>query len=190
LDRFVEGSHVSVWKWVQKYRPKRLSTRRKRVNGYVVDETQIKVGSSRYMWLWVAIEPKHREILRIGVSVERAMLVAEGTIASMTNRYGRQSVSTDGGTWYPMACRFLKLNHHIHSPLEKSLMERTMQYIKDRTEGFDDYFPCRGRKCKLKHVKRWLNLFAYHHNSGIISQVNRAIYTLVEHIKWIFVLKW
>jgi transposase len=38
LNRFVERSHVSVWKWIQKYRPKRLlSARRKRVNGYIVD---------------------------------------------------------------------------------------------------------------------------------------------------------
>ena len=26
------------------------------------------------------------------------------------------------------------------TPLEKSIIERTMQYIKDRTECFDDYF--------------------------------------------------
>ena len=168
LNRFVERSHVSIWKWIQKYKPKRLSTKGKKAHGYVVDETQIKVGS-QYIWLWVAIEPKHREILRIDVSVERAMLVAERFIASLTNRYGKHPVSTDGGTWYPQACRFLKLKHHLHSPFEKSLIERTMQYIKDRTEGFDDYFPCRRKKCKLKHVKQWLNLFAYYHNSGIIS---------------------
>ncbi|MGA9169829.1 MAG: hypothetical protein WBZ20_06765, partial [Nitrososphaeraceae archaeon] len=43
------------------------------------------------------------------------------------------------------ACKFLRLPHHIHSPYEKSItIERTMQYmIKDRTECFDDYFPCR-----------------------------------------------
>ena len=141
---------------------------REKVHGYIVDETQIKVGS-QYVWLWVAIEPKHREILRIDVSFERAMLVAERFIASLINRYGKHPVSTDGGTWYPQACRFLKLKHHLHSPFEKSLIERTMQYIKDRTEGFDDYFPCRKKKCKLKHVKQWLNLFAYYHNSEIIS---------------------
>ena len=73
------------------------------------------------------------------------------------------------GTWYPQACRFLKLKHHLHSPFEKSLMERTMQHIKDRTKGFDDCFPCRRKKCKLKQVKRWLNLFAYYRNSVIIS---------------------
>ena len=168
LNRFVERGHVSIWRWIQKYKPKKLSTKRKKVHGYVVGETQIKVGS-QYMWLWVAIEPKNMEILRIGVSVERAMLVAERFIASLTNRHGKHPVSTDGGTWYPQACRFLKLKHHLHSPFEKSLIERTMQFIKDRTEGFDDCFPCRRKRCKLKHVKRWLNLFAYYHNSEIIS---------------------
>jgi hypothetical protein len=34
-------------------------------------------------------------------------------------------ISTDGGTWYPLACRFLKPSHHIHSPYEKSMTERT-----------------------------------------------------------------
>jgi putative transposase len=50
-----------------------------------------------------------------------------------------------GVTWYPpQACRFLKLEHHLHSAYKKSIIiERTIQYIKDRTEGFDDYFPCR-----------------------------------------------
>jgi putative transposase len=168
LKRFVKRSHVSVWRWIQKYKPKRLSTRRKKINGYIVGETQIKVGS-QCIWLWVAIEPKHREILQIDVSVERAMLVAERFIASLVDGYGKHPVSTDGGTWYPQACRFLKLKHHLHSPFEKSLIERAVQCIKDRTEGFDDYFPCRKKKCKLKHVKQWLNLFAYYHNSGIIS---------------------
>jgi putative transposase len=37
-------------------------------------------------------------------------------------------------------------------------MERTMQDIKDRTESFDDYFPCRKKNCKFKHVMNWLNL--------------------------------
>ena len=79
-------------------------------------------------------------------------------------------VSTDGGTWYPQACRFLKLKHHLHSPFEKSIIERTIQYIKDRTEGFDDCFPCRKRNnCKLLHVKKWMSLFAYYYNKEIIS---------------------
>ena len=40
-----------------------------------------------------------------------------------------------------------------------------MQYIKDRTtESFDDYFPCKRKNCKLKHVKNWLKLFVDYHN--------------------------
>ena len=120
------------------------------------------------MWLWVAIEPKHREILRIDVSVERTMLVVvERFIASLTNRHGKLPVSIDGDTGYPQACRFLNVGHHLHSPFEKSIIERTMQYLKDRTESFDDYFPCKKKKCKLKHVINWLHLFVDYHNKEL-----------------------
>ena len=169
LYGIVDRSHVSIWKWMQKYKPKKISFERRRINEFIVDETQIKVGS-QYIWLWVAIEPKHRQILQLDISFERNMLVDERFIASLINTYGKHPVSTDGGTWYPQACRFLKLKHHLHSSLEKSIIERTIQYIKDRTENFDDYFPCRKRNnCKLNHVKKWLNLFAYYYNKEIIS---------------------
>ena len=122
-----------------------------------------------YIWLWVAIEPKHRQILQIDLSSERTMLVAERfIIASLINKFGKCPVSTDGGTWYPQACQFLDVEHHIHSSFEKIIIERTIQYIKDRTEGFDDYFPCGKKKCKLKHVINWFNLFIDKHNKEII----------------------
>ena len=66
-------------------------------------------------------------------------VVAERCISDLVKLHGKHSVSTDSGLWYPQACKFLKLKHHIHSPFEKSLIERTMQYIKDKTECFDDY---------------------------------------------------
>ena len=105
------------------------------------------------------------------MSFERTMLiVAERFIASLINTYGKHPVSTtDGGTWYPpQACRFLKLKYHLHSSLEKSLIERKIQYIKDRTDGFDNYFPCRKKKCKLKHIRNWFNLFISQHNKQIM----------------------
>jgi putative transposase len=169
LYGIVDRSHVSIWKWMQKYKPKKISFKRRRINEFIVDETQIKVGS-QYIWLWVAIEPKHRQILQFDISFERSMLVAERFLSSLLNTYGEHPISTDGGIWYPQACRFLKLKHHLHSPFEKSIIERTIQYIKDRTEGFDDYFPCRKRNnCKLIHVKKWLSLFAHYYNKEIIS---------------------
>ena len=97
------------------------------------------------------------------------MFVAERFLDGLVKIHGKHCISTDGGTWYPQACRFLKLKHHIHSFNEKSLIERTMQYIKDRTEGFDDYFPCRKNDCKLSHVRKWLNLFLDYHNMDVIN---------------------
>ncbi len=37
---------------------------------YVLDETLIKVGPE-YIWLWVAIEPKTKGILKINISKEK-----------------------------------------------------------------------------------------------------------------------
>ena len=168
ISRFVQRSHSAIRDWIQKYKPERLFYRRTKISKFIVDETQIKVGSE-YIWLWIAIEPENKEIVGLRISKERNMFVAERFLSDIVDKHGQHPVSTDGGTWYPQACRFLKLNHHIHSSYEKSIIERTMQYIKDRTEGFDDYFPCRKKNCKLKHVKQWLNLFADFYNKEVIS---------------------
>ncbi len=61
----------------------------------------------------------------------------------MLEQYGGHAVSTDDGIQYPITCRFLNIISHFILPYEKSIIERTMQYIKDKTECFDDYFPCR-----------------------------------------------
>jgi len=75
------------------------------------------------------------------ISLERSILiVAEQFLWELIKKYGKNPVSTDDdddddGTWYPQACRFLKLrHHHTHSYYyEKSIIiERTIQYIKDR----------------------------------------------------------
>jgi putative transposase len=99
------------------------------------------------------------------------MSIVKRFLSQVVNKYELHSVWSDGGgTWYPQqARRFLKLNHNIHSSFTKSLIDRTMQYIKDRTEGFDYYFPCKKNKYKLNHVKQWFKLFIYQHNKEIIS---------------------
>jgi hypothetical protein len=95
------------------------------------------------------------------------LFVAERYLSGLVKVHGNHPVSTVGGTWYPMACRFLGLEHHLHSSFEKSLIERKMQYIKDRTESFDNSFPCRIKNCNLKHVRKWLNLFVDYHNKDL-----------------------
>ena len=63
LSQLYKRNHVSIWNWIQKYQPQKLkSTRRRRIQEYVVDEKMLKVGSE-YTWLWVAIEPENRSNL-------------------------------------------------------------------------------------------------------------------------------
>jgi putative transposase len=168
LSRFVKRSHTAVRDWIQKYRPERLFYKKKKVAEFIVDETQIKVGSE-LIWLWVAIEPENKRILALSISKERNILIAERFLSGIVKDYRNHPVSTDGGTWYPQACRFLNLHHHIQSTYEKNIIERIIQYIKDRTEYFDDYFPCRKKNCKLKHVRRWFDWFVFHYNRNIMS---------------------
>jgi transposase-like protein len=69
LKWFVKFSHVSIWKWLQKYKPQKISTKKKTIDEYIIDETTVKVGPE-YIRSWVAIEPKDREILGISISKE------------------------------------------------------------------------------------------------------------------------
>jgi putative transposase len=168
LSKSIQRSHTAIRDWIQKYKPERLYYRKTNIAEFIIDETQIKVGSE-LIWLWVAIESETKSIVATSISKERNMFVAEKFLSSIVKENSKHPVSTDGGTWYPQACKFLKLEHHLHSTYEKSIIERTMQYIKDRTECFDDYFPCRKKDCKLKHVKQWFNLFMDYYNREITN---------------------
>src|SRR6185437_4266789 len=64
-------SHVSIWNWLQKYRPWKYFKKRK-IKEYVIDETMIKAGSE-LIWLWVVIESENKEILSFRISKERNM---------------------------------------------------------------------------------------------------------------------
>jgi putative transposase len=85
----------------------------------------LQIGSD-YAWLWVAIEPVHRQVLGVYVSRHRNLLVAESFLRSLIRVYSKHTVYSDGGTWYPEACSYLGLEHLLHSSLEKSIMERTI----------------------------------------------------------------
>jgi putative transposase len=118
LSPFIKRNHVSIWNWIQHYnKPQKLFHRKRRIYEFIVDETLIKVGTG-LVWVWIiAIELKDMTILGIRISYveRRSMLIAEQFIQSLVRKYGKHSVSTDGGTWYPQACKFLKLNKTSHS---------------------------------------------------------------------------
>jgi putative transposase len=102
------------------------------------------------------------------------MLVAESFLSSLIKIYGKHIVYSDGGTWYPEACISLGLKHRLHSSYEKSIVERTIEYLKDRTEVFDDYYyPCMrtGFLCNLQHVYKWLILFVFMYIIALLNLI-------------------
>ncbi len=132
---------------IQKYRPWKYRNKDK-IKECIIDETTVKAGSE-LIWLWIITEPTNKQTLSFYISKERNTFVAERILSQWVNKYGLHFVSSDGGTRYPQTCKFLKLKHHLHSSFEKSIIERTIQYIKDRIESFDEYFPCKKNRCKL-----------------------------------------
>ena len=80
---------------MHKYKPQQISIKRKKIAEFIIDETQLKIGS-HYIWIWVAIEPIHRKILQIGIFFERTMLiVAECFISPLIDKYGKHHISTE-----------------------------------------------------------------------------------------------
>ena len=135
----------------------------------------IKIGSQK-LWLWICIEPIHKIILGIYLSQARNMLVARQFLESLIEKYGKHSVYSDGDTWYPEACKLLGLKQYLHSPLEKSLIERMMQYFKDRTESFDDYYPCNSKRdCDNGHGYNWIQLFVSMYNNTLVAKNNPVL---------------
>ena len=122
----VKRSHVAIWKWIQKFRHGRISsTRRNKISEYIVDETILQVGPE-YIWLWVSIEPENGQILAQDITQKRNMLIVERFLSGVVRYYGNHPISTDGGTWYPQACEFLKMDHHIHSPLWRKALSKEL----------------------------------------------------------------
>jgi putative transposase len=161
LESVIKRSHVSIWKWVQKYSDcaNRFMTDRRLVKEIFVDETLLRIDGQDY-WLWIAYEPNLKSCLMMHLSRERTILVCYQFFRQLRNRYGsRKNIYTDGARWYDDACKWLRLKHHVYDTGLKNLMERFVQQIKDRTECFDDHFPCRKQNCNKQHVWNWLKLF-------------------------------
>ena len=76
LSNTVKRNHVSVWNWIQKYKPKKILQKKNKVLEFIIDETLLKV-SNQFVWVWIAIDASSKAILGIRISFERTMLVAE-----------------------------------------------------------------------------------------------------------------
>ena len=58
LEPIIKRTHVSIWKWVQKYASltDRFVIGGRRIKDVFVDETLLKINGENY-WLWLAYEP-------------------------------------------------------------------------------------------------------------------------------------
>lgn len=154
-------SHVAIWKWLQKYadcadRLFRMDRRSVRV--IFVDETLLQIDGKDH-WLWIAYEPDLNKCLMMHLSCERTILVCYQFFMQLKRRFGRKPIFTDGALWYNTACKWLRLKHYVYGTELKNIMERFIQYLKDRTECFDDHFPCRKEGCDRQHFWNWLKMF-------------------------------
>jgi putative transposase len=86
------------------------------------------------------------------ISRHRNILVVEAFLRSLIELYGRYTVYSNGGIWHQEACNSIGFEHKLHSSYEKSIIERIVENLKDRTEDFDDYHPCMKVECQLEHV--------------------------------------
>jgi transposase-like protein len=139
----IKRSHISIWNWIQRYKPRKIIQSRKRIAEFIIDETLIKAGNE-YVWLlWIAVKSANKTVLGIRISFEMNILLAEqlfNIYQHLIRKYGKRSLSTDGGTPYPQECRFLNLEHHLKYSLGKNIIELTIQYIKDRTDALMTIF--------------------------------------------------
>ena len=90
---FIRRNHVSIWNWIQKYNPKKITAKRTKIEEFIVDETLLRVGSE-FIWLdWVAIEPKNKQILGLSISKERNMFIAtERFISHLIKIHGKRII--------------------------------------------------------------------------------------------------
>ncbi len=123
-----------------------------------VDETLIQIDGKDY-WLWIAYEPNVDLCLMVHISRERTIFVCYQFFKELRKRFGRKLIFTDGARWYNDACKWLRLKHQVYGTELKNIMERFIQKIKDRTECFDDHFPCRSESCNRQHVTNWIKMF-------------------------------
>jgi putative transposase len=82
-------SHVSIWKWVQKYDDcaDRFRTDKRRVKEIFVDETLLQIDGYDY-WLWIAYEPNLDICLMMHLSRERTIFVCYQFFKQLRNRFG------------------------------------------------------------------------------------------------------
>jgi len=103
-----------------------------------VDETMVEVEETSAL-IWVAFEPDlhHAGLPRNprGNSIDAYLFIRR-----LVHKYDRVPIYTDGAGWYADTCRWASVEHVVYShPLKNPMSaQRMLQYVKDRTEAFEN----------------------------------------------------
>jgi putative transposase len=107
------------------------------------------------------------------ISRERTIFVCYQFFRQIRTKFGNKPIFTDGAHWYNDACKWLRLKHVIYRTELKNIMERFIQQIKDRTECFDDNFPCKNYNCDKQHVDNWLRIYLISTHENRQNKIHR-----------------
>jgi len=169
LRSVIVRSYTSIWRCVQRLGPVlgSFGADPGDVHRIFVDETMVNAGVTSAL-IWIAFEPDLRAMLDFHVSWRGNSIDAYLFIRRLAHKYGRVPIYTDGAGWYSDACRWAGVEHVVYGHPLKNLMERMVQYVKDRTEAFDDLFPARKSRLSsrraFEHMLNWLSAFMFMHN--------------------------
>ncbi|MEM2897297.1 MAG: DDE-type integrase/transposase/recombinase [Candidatus Bathyarchaeia archaeon] len=94
----------------------------------LIDEAQIKIGDKE-AWVWLAFEPYRKAFLGFHISFTRNSLDAWIFLKRLRRRYGFKPIYTNGGSWYPLACKWARLRRYRYSKEWQNLMERAIQAL-------------------------------------------------------------
>jgi transposase-like protein len=80
----IKRSHISIWNWIQRYKPRKIIQGRKRIAEFIIDESLIKAGNE-YVWLlWIAVKPANKTVLGIRISFEMNIFIVEQFIQHLS----------------------------------------------------------------------------------------------------------
>ena len=106
------------------------------------------------------------------------MFVAESSVGSLIK------IMLNILKWWIMPsrpCSYLGLRYLLHYPFDECVIERTIEYFKDRTECFHECYPCKNNiQYDLTNVHNRLGLFVFVHNAVIL---HLKFMTLVSSIQ-------
>jgi len=109
LMPWINRSYTAIWLWIQKFANLANRVKVNRVSCILIDETQVQIGKDK-AWVWLAFKPYKRAFL--GFHISWNSLSAWLFLRRLRRKYGFKPIYTNGGLWYPLACKWARLENH------------------------------------------------------------------------------